>query len=58
MSAEQVYFMGTKYETRVDVGRCFGRCRLKGKLFLGYAGSNSIIVDLNNSLPQQALLGV
>lgn len=33
MSAERVYFKGTKYETRVDVGHCTGKCRLHGKLF-------------------------
>ena len=32
MSSEQVFFRGTKYETRVDVGQCIGKCRSRGKL--------------------------
>lgn len=31
ISSEQVFFKGTKFETRVDVGQCIGRCRLHGK---------------------------
>ncbi|KAL9952906.1 hypothetical protein ACROYT_G040235 [Oculina patagonica] len=27
MSNEQVFFKGTKFETRVDVGQCIGKCR-------------------------------
>ncbi|KAJ7384768.1 hypothetical protein OS493_020360 [Desmophyllum pertusum] len=30
MSSEQVFFRGTKYETRVDVGQCIGKCRSRG----------------------------
>ena len=30
-SAEQVHFRGTKYEARVDVGQCVGKCRVHGE---------------------------
>lgn len=31
MSSEQVFFKGTKFETKIDVGQCKGKCRSRGK---------------------------